>query len=77
MTISEDSTGVVAEVTDSEDVCLEDVLVVASSFPNSKYIAILEDGVVDCVRENLNNKSRELFSHCQKVGNTHGGGVMD
>lgn len=66
VTISEDST-VVAEVTDSEDVCIEAGLVVASSFPNSKYIAILDDSMVDCVRENLNNKSRELFSHCQKI----------
>jgi G protein-coupled receptor kinase len=36
-----------------------------TSYPNSKYIAILPDEVVEQVKENINSKSRDLFSQCQ------------
>jgi len=36
-----------------------------TSYPNSKYIAILPDEVVEQVKENINSKSRDLFSACQ------------
>jgi G protein-coupled receptor kinase len=38
----------------------------ATSYPNSKYIAILPDSLVETVREKLDSKSRDLFSRCQE-----------
>jgi len=37
-----------------------------TSYPNSKYIAILDDRLVEEVKEEVNSKSRELFTSCQK-----------
>lgn len=39
---------------------------IPTSYPNSKYIAILEDRLVEEVKEEVNSKSRELFNSCQK-----------
>jgi len=36
-----------------------------TSFPNSKYIAILPDEMVETVKENINSKSKDLFGQCQ------------
>jgi len=48
-----------------DTVVLDNDICETTSYPNSKYIAILPDEVVEAVKENINSKSRELFSHCQ------------
>jgi len=48
-----------------DTVVLDNDICETTSYPNSKYIAILPDEVVEMVKENINSKSRELFSQCQ------------
>jgi len=48
-----------------DTVVLDNDFCETTSYPNSKYIAILPDEVVECVKENINSKSRDLFSQCQ------------
>jgi len=48
-----------------DTVVLDNDICETTSYPNSKYIAILPDEMVEYVRENINSKSRELFSQCQ------------
>lgn len=55
---------VTIQASESED---SDTASPTSHYPNSKYIAILEDHLVETVKDNLASKSRELFSHCQKA----------
>lgn len=61
VTISPETRG--DSISDSED----STTAIATSYPNSKYIAILDDRLVEEARENLGSKSRELFSDCQKA----------
>ena len=49
----------------NDTVVLDNYICETTSYPNSKYIAILPDEMVEYVRENINSKSRELFSQCQ------------
>ena len=49
----------------NDTVVLDNDICETTSYPNSKYIAILPDEMVEYVRENINSKSRELFSQCQ------------
>jgi len=39
----------------------------ATSYPNSKFIAILPSDLIQAVQDELNSKSRELFNDCQKA----------
>ena len=48
-----------------DTVVLDNDICETTSYPNSKYIAILPDEVVEMVKENINSKSRELFNQCQ------------
>eukprot|EP00090_Calanus_glacialis_P023575 TRINITY_DN3644_c0_g1_i1.p1 TRINITY_DN3644_c0_g1~~TRINITY_DN3644_c0_g1_i1.p1 ORF type:complete len:647 (-),score=93.79 TRINITY_DN3644_c0_g1_i1:292-2232(-) len=48
-----------------DTVVLDNDICETTSYPNSKYIAILPDEMVEMVKENINSKSRELFNQCQ------------
>eukprot|EP00092_Neocalanus_flemingeri_P007640 GFUD01008246.1.p1 GENE.GFUD01008246.1~~GFUD01008246.1.p1 ORF type:complete len:647 (+),score=109.48 GFUD01008246.1:635-2575(+) len=48
-----------------DTVVLDNDICETTSYPNSKYIAILPDEMVEAVKENINYKSRELFNQCQ------------
>jgi len=48
-----------------DTVVLDNDICETTSYPNSKYIAILPDEMVEAVKENINSKSRELFNQCQ------------
>jgi len=51
-------------VSDENDV-LDNDICETTSYPNSKYIAILPDEMVESLKDNINSKSRELFNQCQ------------
>lgn len=72
VTISMSQTDSETEGVDSDTISSEPLSTTATSYPNSKYIAIFDDDpeLVSFVSENLNSKSRELFSQCVKAVKT-------